>query len=107
MVGIVETDADELSRAGDAGTEARLAGDGRQGLRIEPGKAGERRRIQGLAADVGDVAGQIADGAVRIDETGLFGAGGAIANKFHTVLQFNPNGYSVQPPSMAYAWPVV
>ena len=56
MVGVVETDADELADAGHAGPEPRLTVDQRQAGGIERGQLLQRVWIKEPAGDVVDPA---------------------------------------------------
>ena len=83
VVGVVEADGDEVARAGDGRAEAHAGGCLRQALRIDGAQLVERGRRQRRAGEVGDVAGEVADGAVAVDEARLFRAGVAKTHKLH------------------------
>ena len=76
VVDEVEADGDELRRRRDARSEARLALDERQPPRVELAQAGSDRGRERVAVDVVDLARQVAQLAVGVDQAGLFLAGG-------------------------------
>ena len=63
--------------------EAHALRRGGQRLRIDLAQLLEARRRQRIAGDVLHVRGQIADDALRVDETRLLGAGRAKSNELH------------------------
>ena len=100
MVGIVEADADELAGAGNAGADARLAGDQRQAFGIDLRQRGQRIRIELRAGDIEHMARQVADRARGIDHARPLAADFTITNKFHVSLPLIADQI-VQPPSIA------
>jgi hypothetical protein len=83
MVGEVQADGDKLGHALDGQAIARRAIDRGQGGGVDRGDLCQTRRAQHVRRDVGDVAGQVADGARRIHQTGLFLALGAVTQQLH------------------------
>lgn len=71
MIGIVEADADELSRTCDAGTKPRIAGHGGQRLDIELREFVKLDGVERPVGEIGHVAGKIADDAVGTEKTGF------------------------------------
>jgi len=82
MIGEVQADADELARTGNASAKAAFR-QFRQALRIESRNLCQARGRNGLAADIGDMGGEIADLAIAIQKRRLFLADFANAQKFH------------------------
>src|SRR3546814_7049564 len=82
VIGIVEADRDEMAGAGDARTIADPVLDQRQRRRVDRGEPGKPGRANRGGVDVGDMGGEVADAAVGVDQSGLFGAGGAMAATF-------------------------
>jgi hypothetical protein len=83
VVRVVQADAHELADVADAGAHARRAGNRGQAGRVdgaEPGKALVRKH---RARDIGDLAGQVAQLALRIDQARLFAAAVAVTHEFH------------------------
>ena len=83
VIGVVEADADELADIGNAGADAVVAVQLRQGAEVCGGDIGQACRAQGGAADVVDDARQVADGTVFSEDGGLFCALGADTKQFH------------------------
>ena len=100
MVGIVEADADELAGAGDAGADARLAGNQRQAFGIDLRQLCQRIRIELRAGNIEHMARQVADRAGRIDQSRPLATDFPITNKLHVSLPLNSDQI-VQPPSIA------
>jgi hypothetical protein len=86
VVGIIQSDGDEIAHPADARPDPRLAFDQRQLFRIELFQLGEAARRQGLAGEIGNDLRQIANLAHGVDHAGLFAAGGAVTNEFHGSL---------------------
>src|SRR5690606_5540488 len=85
MVGIVETDADELADLADAGADPLVRAQLRQAGGVDRPDFREALVGQGSTGKVGDDAAEVADGAVRGKNGGLFGALGTHAQQFHWV----------------------
>src|SRR5450631_979439 len=83
VVGVVQTDGDELRDAGDGGAEPRRARYGGKRRRVEGGELRQRRRRVGLAVEVPDMSRKVAQLTGFIDQTGLFVPLGAVPNKLH------------------------
>ncbi len=87
MVGIVETDTDELADPPHARPEAkialRVARHEGQRADVDSGNSGQARRGQRLARNVGHDAGQVANASRCVQQARLFLALGAVAQKFH------------------------
>ena len=82
MIGIVQADRDEMPGVADARPEPGAIRHQRQRGRVNRAQAVERGIVHGRAGDVGDVARQVAQLALGIQQAGLFRALGAIANQF-------------------------
>ncbi|MCY1376596.1 hypothetical protein D9M69_641030 [compost metagenome] len=88
VVGVVQADADELAHLAHAGTQAqvllRRAGHQRQAVDVEAAQARQALGQQGRAGHVGDHAGKVAHATLGVQHAGLFLAGGAKAQEFHS-----------------------
>jgi hypothetical protein len=88
-VSIVEADGHDLADTRDGRAEARPVRQLGQARWIEGGQMGESRRLEGRAVVVGDLAREIAQRTLAIDQTGLLGAWRAVADELHG---FSPAG---------------
>src|SRR5580704_1716593 len=86
VIGIIQSDGDEVAGLGDARPDARLAFDQRQFFRIELFQLGEAAGREHVTGNIGNDFGQIADAAFGIDHAGLFAARGAVTNELHGSL---------------------
>ncbi|MNV74825.1 hypothetical protein D3C71_1680770 [compost metagenome] len=94
VVGVVQAYADKLADAADAGAQARLALDARQcgqvqRLELLPGRAGQEGAI-----DVGGQAGEIADMALLVQDSGLLLTRGSVAQQLHITSPYASLGWS-------------
>ena len=85
VVGIVEADGHEFLRIGDAGTNAGLALHQGQRFRLDLPEARQALGADGLAIDVGNDGGEIADLALAVEQARLFLADRTVTQKFHVV----------------------
>src|SRR3546814_5794925 len=92
---MVAAEGDELADAADAGAETWRALDLGQALEVEILQRVERIRQQHRAADVGDVAREIAQRAPAVYSPGLFLAYGTMAQQFHVILSSEYRSVSV------------
>ena len=83
MVGEVQADGQELAHAVYRHAIAGLAFDQGQGGRVDGLQRLERRAMQLVRGDVGDVARQVADAPLSIQRARLFLAPGAVTQQFH------------------------
>ena len=83
MVGVIEPDADELARAGHWHAQSDLRVDEGERGRVDGGQLLERGGREHVAANVGDDSAQVAALSGGVNESGTFGADGAVANEFH------------------------
>ncbi len=95
MIGIVEADADELADAGNARAVTRTGRGEGERRRIDGGDLCQASIGEGIAGDVVDHTGEVADLAIGIDEAGFFSARRAEAEQFHFVF-LNKGGEAVQ-----------
>ena len=106
MIGIVETDADELAGACNAWAKAWVAFDLWQRIDVQRTELGECFRVENGTRQITDMGREITDIAVGIEKARLLLTGFAIAKKFHEITPFGDlkwRTYMVQPPSMLYA----
>ena len=87
MVGVVQTDADELARARDRRPEADGIGRPRQACRIDGREARQPRRGQHFTGNVSDNAAEIPDVTILIQQAGPLGPGFAVSQQFHGSLR--------------------
>ena len=80
MVGIVQADAHELADPADTGADPHIRHHRRQAAGSMP-RSGPAAVVEGRAGDIGHMGGQVADGAVGIENAGLFPAGVAKSNE--------------------------
>src|SRR5216683_1108697 len=86
MIDIVQADRDEFGDPGHGRSQARLASDGRERVRVEGGELLQRGRRIGVAVEVLDVGRQVAQLAGFVDQTGFFVTDRAVTNKLHVSL---------------------
>ncbi len=98
VVGIVQADADELADPSDAGPDPGIAADGGQVSRVERGNFRQPVGRQHVAGDVVHMGRQVADGAARIEKSGLFLPFRAISQELHPCL-FRRGPGAGQPPA--------
>jgi hypothetical protein len=83
VIGIIQTDGDEIAGPTDTGAKPRLAGHHLQFLEIGLLDLGEALGRQRLAGNVGHDFRQIADLAIGVDDAGLFASRGPITDELH------------------------
>ena len=83
MVGVIQSNRDELADAGHRAAQTRRALDQRQLLGFEFAQPGQRRIAELVRANVLDHSAQVAQLAVGINLAWFFFSGFAVANKFH------------------------
>jgi hypothetical protein len=83
VIGIVQTNGNELAHIGHGATHAGLAFDQGQLVGFEFGQLGQDFVGQLVGANVGHHTAQVAQLASRINETWFFFAGLAVSNEFH------------------------
>ncbi len=85
VVGIVQTDADELADVADAGADAGRSVHLGQALRVEARQLGETGLAKRIPGDIRNDALQRADRTVAVHQGWLFLALGADAHQFHSL----------------------
>src|SRR6266851_856078 len=88
VVGIVQTDGDEVTHVADTGAEPRLAGNGLHPFEVRLLDLGKAARRKHRAVDIFYDTRQVADLAIVTDDAGLLAARRAKANKLH--VQMSP-----------------
>jgi hypothetical protein len=83
MIGVVEADANELADLVDAGADAKVLIKHRKFRRIGGADSAQALGREDEAAEFRHDAAQIAIGAVRMKDGGLFEAGCPDAQQFH------------------------
>ena len=83
VVGIVEADTHELADPADTGADPHIRRHRRQAGRVNRPDPVQTGRIERRARYVVDMGGQVADGAVRVENARLFPADVTVAKKFH------------------------
>ena len=83
MIGVIQSDRDEIPRSCDRRAKARRLRHFRQNCNVDVAEFRKCVRREVLAFQVRDERREITDRAVPINDTGLFSAGRAEPNKFH------------------------
>jgi hypothetical protein len=83
VIDVVKADGDEVAHGADRRPEPHALRRQRQRVRVDGAQLVEAGRPEHVAGDVLDVGRQVAHGALRVDETGLLGAGRAKSDKLH------------------------
>ena len=92
MIGEVQPHGHEIAHIGNTGADPHPVRRHRQRDRVERGESGERLRIDGLAPDIVDMCGEIAQRAFGIDQAGFLRAGSAKTDKLHGVSSLFSRG---------------
>src|SRR3954467_233931 len=90
MIGIVQSDADQLGHVRDWCAETRLAANFWQRLRLDAFQLGQAFRRDGCRVNVLDDGRQIADFALRINHSRFFFSCFPITHQFHLFSLFDP-----------------
>jgi hypothetical protein len=99
MVGIIQTDADELADAPDARADAQAGRQFRKATDIEIAKTLQSLRQEHGAGDIGNDRGQIAKRPFAVEQRGFFTTFLADTQQFHSSI-LPRLSQAAQPPSM-------
>jgi len=83
VVGVVQTNGDELAHLGHGAAHAGLAFDQRQAVGFELAQLGQGLVVELIGGDVFDDLAQVTQLALCINEARFFLAGFTVANEFH------------------------
>jgi hypothetical protein len=103
MVAVVQADADDLADPVERHAQAGRPLDMAEAAGVERLQTLDFAGRHGRGIDAADVAGQVTQLAVGIDQAGAFGAGFAITDEFHGGAPYNQ---AMRPPSTTRVWPV-
>src|SRR5688572_15505968 len=84
MVRVVQTNAEELADASQAGADPRVAVHPGQGRRIQLLQLRQRLRQQDVPPDIGNHTREVADLSVAVEQSGFFTAGSSVSQKLHS-----------------------